>query len=93
MGACVWQGYALGYSVYSLYWYKSTNADSEGGAAEKSGILIRGQIEVESQRERELERQRSPYSIYSLYWYKSTTTDAEGAEKVAYRARVGKRKK
>ncbi len=50
------------YSVYLLYWYKSTNTYSP---KETDATLIA------------LRNEFFYYSVYLLYWYKSTYTDAK----------------
>jgi hypothetical protein len=59
------------YSIYWLYWYKSTSTDAEGAALASSLNVIL----------------LDWYSIYWLYWHKSTNTDAEGAAGITRRKR------
>jgi hypothetical protein len=51
------------YSVYLLYWYKSTNTDAKLRTAPLCDAAQRVSC-------------RLRYSVYLLYWYKSTNTDA-----------------
>jgi hypothetical protein len=67
------------YSVYLLYWCKSTNTDAEGAATENRFFF-----EVTDTHKKKISASCSPMKIrtvYLLYWYKNTNTDAEGAEK------------
>ena len=57
------------YSVYLLYWYKSTNTEVLPRSRRQSLAAPQG-------RARQGEQQ--VYSFYLLYWYKSANTDATG---------------
>jgi hypothetical protein len=59
------RGLPLWYSLYLLYWYKSTNTDAE------EALLAKARLE-------QLQTAEDP-AVYLLYWYKSTTTDTKGA--------------
>jgi hypothetical protein len=63
-------GQVLYYSVYLLYWYKSTNTDEavESWDRARQAAHVRKAEEALSLAEKVLY-----YSVYLIYWYKRTT--------------------
>jgi hypothetical protein len=53
------------YSIYLLYWYKSTNTDAAGGGGLSGGRRVHA-------------LNPTLCSVYLLYWYKSTNMAAGG---------------
>jgi hypothetical protein len=72
------------YSVYLLYWYKSTNTDAASRPTRtlerhtNTSWKRRGAVDKCGRRN---VRKRLRYSVYLLYWYKSTNTDAAQMQK------------